>query len=124
MSTSTDDKIAQALDDDDRAFLDSLEEDRGMFRQIGDSMHGALGGWAKLIFAISFLLGVALLYSVWQLFAVETVRETILWATATLAILTAQGFAKGWFFERMNMLNVLREVKRLQVQVALLQEDR
>ena len=33
------------------------------------------------------------------------------------------GFAKEWMFNRMNMLTILREVKRLQVQVALLTEQ-
>jgi hypothetical protein len=31
------------------------------------------------------------------------------------------GFLKDWLFSRMNMFTVLREVKRLQVQVAMLE---
>ena len=31
-------------DADDRAFLASLDDERGMFRQLGDSMGGPLGG--------------------------------------------------------------------------------
>ena len=42
--TDTDARIRSALDADDREFLASLGPDRGMFRQIGDSMHGPLGG--------------------------------------------------------------------------------
>jgi hypothetical protein len=45
-------------------------------------------------------------------------------AIAALAGLVIVGFAKEWMFARMNMLTILREVKRLQIQVALLDEKR
>ena len=122
--TDIDDQIRTALDADDRAFLDRLEEDRGMFRQIGDAMGGALGGWAKLMAVASFALGAAMIYTLYQALVAPDVRETVLWSLATIAALIAQGFLKEWFFNRMNMLTVLREVKRLQVQLAMLEDRR
>ncbi len=121
--TDTDDRIRSALDADDREFLASLDDSRGMFTQIGDTLGGPLGGWAKLMMAVSFALGIAMFYSLWQLLTAEGTRELVLWATATLAALLMQGFTKDWFFSRMNMFSVLREVKRLQLQVALQQEE-
>ena len=44
------------------------------------------------------------------------------WGLTTIGLLVMQGFLKEWMFARMNMLTVLAEVKRLQVQVALLSE--
>ena len=44
--------------------------------------------------------------------------------TLHVALLVMQGFLKEWMFARMNMLTVLAEVKRLQLQVALLEQDR
>ena len=120
--TTIDEKIRGALDADDKAFLDRLEENRGMFQQMGDAMHGPLGGWAKLIFAMLFIVGAAFIYSVWMLFQVEGTRETIMWATAVIGLLVFQGFAKEWFFGRMNTISILREVKRLQVLVASRQD--
>lgn len=120
--TDTDDTIAAALDADDREFLDTLEEDRGLFRQLGDSWQGPLGGWAKLIFGFAVVLGMLLLYTIWQVAHTRDPIEHTLWAIAALAVLIVQGFIKEWMFARMNMLTILREVKRLQVQVALLSE--
>ena len=37
-----DNRIAAALDSDDHAFLASLESDRGIFQQLGDSMAGQI----------------------------------------------------------------------------------
>ncbi len=123
--TSTDDRIKDALDDDDFEFLKDLEGDRGLFQQIGDSWKGPLGGWAKLIFAFTAALGVLFLFVIWQV-AHSTDHPMIhaLWAIAGVALLVVIGFAKEWMFARMNMLTILREVKKLQVQVALLSEER
>ena len=118
--TDIDDAIRSGLDADDRAFLASLDDERGLFRQLGDSLGGPLGGWAKVVFAMTFVMGIVLLVSVWQLLTADTTRDQILWATAAMALVMSTGFLKDWLFSRMNMFTVLREVKRLQVQVAML----
>jgi len=119
--TDIDDAIRAGLDADDRAFLASLDDERGLFRQLGDSLGGPLGGWAKVVFAMTFVMGIVLLVSVWQLLTADTTRDQILWATAAMALVMSTGFLKDWLFSRMNMFTVLREVKRLQVQVAMLE---
>jgi len=123
-SNSIDQRIADALDDDDKAFLASLEADRGLFQQLGDSWKGPLGGWAKLVFGFTVVLGLSLLYVIYQVAHTRDPIEHTLWAIAALAVLIIQGFAKDWMFSRMNMLTILREVKRLQVQVAMLNEQK
>lgn len=122
--TQIDDRIRNALDEDDRAFLASLESDRGLFRQLGDSWQGPMGGWAKFAFAISVVFGALMLGAIWKVVHTSNAVEHTLWAIALLAVLMMLGFLKQWMFERMNMLTILREVKRLQVQVAMLQEER
>lgn len=119
--TDIDDAIRAGLDADDRAFLSSLDDERGLFRQLGDSLGGPLGGWAKVVFAMTFVMGLVLIVSVWQLLIAETTRDQILWATAAMALVMSTGFLKDWLFSRMNMFTVLSEVKRLQVQVAMLE---
>jgi hypothetical protein len=122
--TDIDDRIRAGLDADDRAFLASLDDQRGFFRQLGDSLGGPLGGWAKLVFGLSFVLGIVLIVAVWQLLTADTTRDQIVWAAAALALVMSTGFLKDWLFSRMNMFTVLREVKRLQVQVAMLSGER
>lgn len=120
--TDKDDLITDALDADDKDFLASLDSDRGMFQQIGDSWKGPLGGWAKFAFALSVVIGISFLAIIWQVVHTRDPVEHTLWAIAALALLIMQGFLKEWMFNRMNMLTILREVKKLQVQVALLSE--
>jgi hypothetical protein len=118
--TEIDDRIRAALDDDDRAFLASLDDHRGLFVQIGDSLGGPLGGWAKLVFALTFIVSLVMLYTAWRMFTADALRDVVLWATATVVLVMSVGFMKDWLFSRMNMFFILREVKRLQVQVAML----
>ncbi|MBX7496584.1 hypothetical protein K3172_12025 [Qipengyuania sp. 6B39] len=118
--TTIDDRIRGALDEDDKAFLASLDEGRGMFSQIGDVLAGPLGGWSKLIFAVALVLGFVLVYAGYRFFTAPGIEQATWWGIVTLGILMMQGFIKEWFYARMNMLSVLREVKRLQLQVAML----
>ena len=120
-----DDKITDALDEDDYAFLTKLDADRGMFQQIGDTWKGPMGGWAKMIFGFTFALGMLLLFVLYQVaHSTDHPIVHVLWAIAALTLIVLMGFAKEWMFARMNMLTILREIKRLQVQVALLSEDK
>ena len=120
--TNIDDRIRGALDEDDQAFLEALQEDRGMFRQIGDSMTGPLGGWAKVVFGFAILIGLAMLWVVRNLVVSTEVDQATFWAVVLTGTLVVQGFIKEWLFARMNMLTILREIKRLQLQVAMLEE--
>lgn len=121
--TTIDDRIGAALSDDDREFLASLDHDRGMFTQIGDVLAGPLGGWAKLILFVSVFVGIGVVYSGFRFFTAAESADLIRWGFVTLALLIMQGFVKEWFYDRMNMLSVLREIKRLQVQVAMQAEQ-
>ncbi len=122
--TDIDNRIRGALDADDEAFLARLDEGRGMFSQMGDVLAGPLGGWAKLIFAFAIPIGIAVVYCGYRFFTAPGMDQAAWWGLVTLALLIMQGFIKEWFYARMNMLSVLREVKRLQLQVALLEEKR
>ena len=122
--TTIDERIHKALDEDDKAFLASLEADRGMFRQIGDSWKGPLGGWAKFAFAIAIVIGFGLAYSFYRALTADGTDAILGWGLTTVGLLIMQGFLKEWMFARMSMLTVLREVKRLQLQVAMLEEGR
>ena len=122
--TDFDDRIRGALDADDKAFLDRLDEGRGMFSQMGDVLAGPLGGWAKLIFAFAIPIGIGLVYCGFRFFTAATPDDTMWWGFVTLGLLIMQGFIKEWFYSRMNLISTLREVKRLQVQVAMLADER
>ena len=120
--TEFDDKLRAALDADDEAFLKELDSERGLFAQIGDTLSGPLGGWAKLVFGAAFLLALVMFYALYQLLTVETDRELLIWGLVFVGLMMMQGFVKQWFFERMNLMTVLRELKRIELRVARMEE--
>nr|WP_298897094.1 DUF6768 family protein [uncultured Altererythrobacter sp.] len=118
--TNNDERIRGVLSEDDRQFLASIDEDRGMFQQIGDSWHGPLGNWARFSFVLTIIIGLGLAYAFYRAFTADTTDVLLGWGLTCLALLIMQGFLKEWMFARMSMLSILKEVKRLQLQIAML----
>ena len=82
-----------------------------------------MGGWAKLIFGFTVAMGFLFLFVIYQVAHTSEPIAHTLWAISGVALLVILGFAKEWMFARMNMLTILREIKRLQLEVALLREE-
>ncbi len=120
--TEFDDKIRGALDADDEAFLRELGQERGMFAQVGDTLTGPLGGWAKLVFVIAFLMAMVMFYTVYQIIVADTDREFFAWGMGAFAAFYATSTIKQWFFDRMNLITVMRKSKRIELRIAGLEE--
>jgi hypothetical protein len=113
-----DDRIRGALDADDKAFLDSLDEERGILRQYGDTFHGR-NSWVVWIVNFFIFASTAVgLYAAWGFINADGTDSLIRWAALGWAGWTLQIAFKSWLTDRMNMQTVLREVKRLQALVA------
>ncbi|NNC71672.1 MAG: hypothetical protein HKN78_02215 [Sphingomonadaceae bacterium] len=121
--TEFDTKLRAALDADDEAFLNELDGDRGMFAQVSDTLSGPLGGWAKLVFVVAILMALVMFYTVYRVAIAETDREFFAWALGALAAFIGTGMIKQWFFERMNLMAMLRELKRIELRIARIEEQ-
>jgi len=117
-----DDRIRGALDADDKQFLENLEGDRGLFRQVGDSFHGPMKGWMVAVNVIILLVSALGIYAIWGFLNAEDTDSLIRWAALGWAAWTIQIALKQWLWDRINMRSILREVKRLELQVAMLNE--
>lgn len=118
--TNLDQAIRQALSAEDAEFLARFEKEAPLHEQVLGTFTGQ---WAVLnVFAaiITFAMFGAFLYCVWQFFQAVDVRDLILWSAAALASAVFVGMLKIWFWMEMQKNAVLREVKRLELQVARL----
>lgn len=118
--TKFDDQLGAALNADDRAFLADLENGRGLFDQLGATMHGPMRFWTYIVTVVTFILFLLALYCGWQAFQAEQIRETILWTAGFLMLFQAVGLLKMWIFDRMNLLSLLAEMKKIELRVAQL----
>lgn len=117
-----DNRLRAALSADDEAFLDTLEKERGLFAQIGESFRGPMRTMT-VIANVAVLIATAIgLWSVWQMFQADTTRGLILWAAAAWAAWTLQIGLKQWIWSRIQTLSVLRELKRLELRLARIEE--
>ncbi|MEO9599276.1 DUF6768 family protein [Parasphingorhabdus sp.] len=118
--TKFDDQLNAGLTADDRAFLDDLENGRGLFEQLGATLHGPMRFWSYMVTGLTFIFFLLALYCGWQAFHAEQVRETILWSAGFLLLFQAVGFLKMWMFDRMNLLSLLAEMKKIELRVTQL----
>lgn len=114
-------RIEEALSDDDRAVFDKLGE-QGLIGQLFGVYGGKLGGIAIFATIMTFMLFAAAVYCGWQFFAAATALEAARWGAGAVMLMVMVGFLKIWFWMRMESNRVLREVKRVELQLARLHD--
>ncbi len=113
-------KIEEALDKEDRALLDNFGE-QGLFGQLFGVYAGKLGGIALFATLITFVLFFAAVYCGWRFFGAVEAIDAARWGAGALMLMVMVGFLKIWFWMRMESNRVLREIKRVELQLARLQ---
>ncbi|MDO9432232.1 MAG: hypothetical protein Q7T84_13115 [Phenylobacterium sp.] len=119
--THIDDAIRQALSAEDARALEGFNGEQSMIRQAfatlgaGPNQLIYVGGWlgAFLLFAAGVAFG-------WKFYTATGAHEMALWGGATVLAFIAIGLIKIWFFMELSKNQIIREVKRLELQVARL----
>ena len=113
-----DQAIHQALSAEDQAFLAKFDQS-----PIEEVLGTFSGKWAVLnVFAaaITFAIFGAAVYCAWNAFAATALRETVLWSAGALLAMLSVAMLKMYFWMEMNKNVTLREMKRLELQIARL----
>ncbi len=113
-------KIEEALTAEDRALLNAFGE-QGVFGQWASVYDGKLGPIAIFATVITFVLFFTAVYCGWKFFGAEEVIDAARWGAGAVMLMVMVGFLKLWFWLRMESNRVLREVKRLELQIAWMQ---
>ena len=106
------------LSDDDRTYLDNLTDQRGLFEQMGATFHGPLRGWTIYAFVMSFLIFGLSVFAFIKLLSVSTLPALAFWLAVFTWSSVVVGLVKIWFWMRMNHLDTLRELKRIELRLA------
>jgi len=117
--SEVDDKIRSALDAEDRALYDQLGE-----QSMLGMMTGAFKGrnWFLNVYAfvVSFVLFIGAIYCLVRFFQATETHAQLAWALGVWFGMMATGFIKLWFWLEIQRNQIIREVKRLELQVARL----
>ncbi len=114
-----DKKIQEALDEETVELLAELEE-QGLFAQLGGLFKGKLAWFSAVLFIVGIVVTIAGLYATWQFIVGTEVRSMLHWAALAWALFQIQMMLKLWTWMRMETNRNLREVKRLELQIARL----
>lgn len=117
--TNLDRAIREALSKEDAEFLARFEEQSPIGEVLGTftGRYALLNAFAAVITFASFAFFV---YAMVQIVGTNDMRMTVLWSAAAIVSAFFVGLLKIWFWMEMHKNQVLREVKRLELQVARL----
>jgi hypothetical protein len=115
-----DDKIMEALDPEEKEIMDSYGKELGLFGLIAESFRGKLKTAVVAVFFFILIFAVILVYSAINFFSIEDIAIKLNWLAIGLTALIVIGLLRLWYFIELNRLSVIREVKRLELQVSLL----
>lgn len=113
--------IGRALTEEDRALLASHQEP-GYVSQAFGMLRGPMAWvmWVAYLAAVgAFAAGV---YALWQLSGATEAVLAVKWGVASVCLFQVMAMCKSFMGNRMEANRLLREVKRLELQVSLLRD--
>ena len=120
MTNDIDNQIRQALaNDPDAPLLKSMDEP-GIFEQFRSTFRGRNRWMMWLVFCWTFVFFIIAVVSAVRFFQVEALDIKIAYVAAFFYCMMAVGMLKMWHWAQMDKFVILREIKRLELQVAYL----
>jgi uncharacterized protein DUF6768 len=111
--------IKESLTQEEAAFYDELDE-QNPFEMMEGLFHGR-NKWIMILMNVVLLFFFGLfIYSLIQFLNAEATNDLILWASASFASFAIVGFLKLYAWMQMDKNAILRELKRLELQVSSL----
>ncbi|MGE0741261.1 MAG: DUF6768 family protein [Hyphomonadaceae bacterium] len=117
--TSIDQAIRQALSAEDAEFLARFESESPIQEALG-TFSGKWGAMNIFAAVLTFALFGVFVFCVWNLLGTDDVHAGQLWAVGAVVSMLSVAMLKMYFWMEMNKNVMLREVKRLELQVARL----
>lgn len=114
--------IRQALQQEEENIDTKLDHDPGIFEEIIQTFQGRRRWAVWYVWIFSFVITLLTLYCGYRFLIAETVQPQIGWAAGFLYFSLVVVILKVWYWNEMNRNTYLREIKRLEIQVAKLTE--
>lgn len=115
-----DDAIRQTLSKEEAALLESIGADQPLSHQLLQTLQGKLAWMNAVAWFAGFAVAGALAFCGWQFFHAPDIREMLIWGAGGGLACAGVVLIKTWFWLEMQKNSVVREVKRLELQIALL----
>jgi hypothetical protein len=114
-----DELIKKALTAEEAAFYDELEE-QNLMGKLGEVYKGKLGWLAAIMNVVLLLVFLLFIYCLIQFLNTDVTNELIMWSAAGFLCMLSVGMLKLFVWMQMDKNDILRELKRLELQTAVL----
>ena len=115
-----DELIKQALSEEESEHLERLSREQNVFEELLASFQGRRKWLSVYVTVVIFIFFGISIYSLIQFVTVTGAREMILWGAATGGALLIVTMLKVWYWMQMDRNAIIRELKRLELQIAVL----
>lgn len=120
---SIDDRIRKELEDRG-ADVERLDaEQKSLFAMMLRVFTGGLRRWAAFGMVLTLAFVGLTVWTGYEFFVAGTVDARIFWGVLAVASFHAVSMFKFWFFMEMNRNSMLREIKRVEVELVRLRAD-
>ncbi len=114
-----DDLIKEALSIEEAKFYDELGE-QSLIEKLGEVHKGKTGWLASIMTVMHVLIFVVFVFCTVRFFNTEATNELIKWASAGFLCMIAMGMLKLYLWMQMDKNDILRALKRMELQVSAL----
>lgn len=114
-------KILEAMKDDP-AVHEFSEEQANALQLIGQSFKGTFRLTFVVVVTLQLVFAGLAIYCAYHLVNEADIGLKLNWLAGIIATVMAFAIARLWFFMELNRLSVIREIKRVELQVSLLAE--
>lgn len=115
--------ITESLNKDEAEFYNTLDEE-SVFKMWGGVYTGK-NSWIAVILSIfTVVFVIAVFYSGYKFFNVQTTVEMLRYGAGLFIFMMFTAMLKVWLWMQMDKNSIIREMKRIEFQVALLMEKK
>lgn len=113
-----DEAIRKSLSSEDARILDRVAGDQALHEQLLAMFQGRL----RWLNALGWVIGLALFavacFAAWRFAGAADIRAMLMWFAAAALAVAGLALVKVWFWLELARNSVVREIKRLELQVA------
>ena len=118
--TDLDNAIRQAVSAEDAALMDRLAADPSLPKQVFNTFQGQFGLLNILGSVVAIVLFAGGAFAAWRFATTFNVHDMLIWGALATFAFAGLTLIKVWFWMELQRHAVVREIKRLELQVARL----
>ena len=113
-------KIKEALREEDAEIFEEFGSEPSIFEMLMETFRGRQRWLVFLMMFWTIVFLVLTVLSVIRFFRAEELRDLLMWAVASVFLVSGVSMMKVWFWMELNKNAITREIKRLELQIARL----